>query len=231
MPLLTKDTKKDIILWDIKSWYPILNYWQENSRLNLNNSKSLEIGAYQGGLSLWLALNGSNVICSDIENPEKKASELHNRYKISGCIKYEKINALNIPFENEFDIVVFKSVLGGIGRNNNKKLQQKAISEILKSLKPNGELFFAENLIGSPLHRFFRENFVPWGKEWRYVTLDEMKDFLRSFRELNIEERGFLGAFGWTELVRNVFAFADQFFFNHIMISNWKYIIYGIARK
>ena len=228
---LNNPIKKDLISWDIKSWYPILDYWEKNSKLEFCNTKSLELGAYRGGLSLWLALNGSNVICSDIVNPLQKASKLHSRYQISGSLNYEVIDALKIPYENEFDIVVFKSILGGIGRMDKIELQQKAITEIYKALKSNGELFFAENLNASPLHQFFRKNFVPWGKEWRYVTIDDIKNFLQSFSEVQVKTRGFWGAFGWTEFFRKLFAYADQVVFNHIIISKWNYIVYGIARK
>ena len=38
---------------------------------------------------------------------------------ISSLIIYQDIDATNIPYENYFDIIVFKSIIGGIGRNNN----------------------------------------------------------------------------------------------------------------
>jgi SAM-dependent methyltransferase len=228
---LNHSIKKDLISWDIQSWYPILDYWKKNSKLKFSKTTSLELGAYQGGVSLWLALNGSNVLCSDISNPYEKAIKLHSKYQITGSLRYDEIDALNIPFENEFDIIVFKSILGGIGRKNKIGLQQKAINEIYKALKSDGELFFAENLRASPFHQFFRKHFVRWGKEWQYVSLDDMNKFLQNFREILIKTRGFWGVFGRTELTKKLLAYADQVIFNHIIIPRWQYIVYGIARK
>jgi SAM-dependent methyltransferase len=55
-------------------------------------------------------------------------------------IVYQNIDAANIPFKNCFDIIVFKSILGGIGRNDNIEIQQKVFDEIYESLKPGGEI-------------------------------------------------------------------------------------------
>ena len=48
------------------------------------NYKFLEIGARQGGLSLWLALNGNQVVCSDI-GYEKKPKELEKCFPSRCC--------------------------------------------------------------------------------------------------------------------------------------------------
>lgn len=74
---------------------------------------------------------------------------------MENLITYQDIDATQIPYENEFDIIVFKSIIGGIGRNDNKEIQQLVFNQIYKALKPGGQLLFAENLSASPLHRFF----------------------------------------------------------------------------
>ena len=47
-------------------------------------------------------------------------------------------------------------------------------------------VFFAENLVASPLHTLFRRRFVKWGTEWRYVSLEEMHEFLLPFEITSI---------------------------------------------
>jgi SAM-dependent methyltransferase len=191
----------------------------------------LELGGRKGGLSLWLALKEKKVICSDVSNAKENAEMLHSQYNVNALIAYQDIDATNIPYENYFDIVVFKSIIGGIGRNNNIGVQQKVFSEIYKSLKPGGKLLFAENLIGSSLHQLLRKKFVRWGRTWRYISVSELGRFLFQFKFYRYETSGMLAAFGKTEWQRNIFARFDQLLLNHICPAQWKYIVYGIAEK
>src|SRR5688572_9343259 len=115
---------KDIIQWDVKSWSAAIDYWEKEINWNLIND-CLELGGREGGLSLWLALKGKNVICSDLSEVRNTAEGLHKKYSLANII-YEDIDATDIPYENHFDLIVFKSIMGGIGRNNNTVLQQKA---------------------------------------------------------------------------------------------------------
>ena len=63
---------------------------------------------------------------------ESHASPLHKRYGVASRIKYCDINATDIPFENHFDLVVFKSVLGAVGYDDRLDRQQMAIDQIFK---------------------------------------------------------------------------------------------------
>jgi SAM-dependent methyltransferase len=184
-------------------------------------------------LLLWLALKGKRVICSDLTSAEEQAIILHKKYNVTDKVKYENIDATNIPYENQFDIIIFKSILGGIGWNKNMELQQKVINEIYKALKPRGKLLFAENLRASPLHQIFRTCFVKWGRSWRYVSIGELEHFFStsSFKRYEINSTGVLAAFGRTEWQRHLFSLADKGFMNYIFPKHWKYIAYGIAEK
>ncbi len=222
---------KDIIEWDQMNWSHALYYWKKNATIPLEKSFALDLGARNGGLSLWLASQGARVVCSDLTGPTNQAKELHRNYKVENKISYTEIDATSIPYKDEFDIVLFKSMLGGIGRNDKKELQLATIKEIYKSLKPGGELFFAENLRASPIHQFFRKKFIRWGSEWRYVSIQEMKEFTVLFSNFKYKTVGFLGAFGRTEWQRMVLGILDKSIFNFIVPKSWRYIIIGIARK
>jgi len=216
--------------WDVKSWSKALLYWEKN--IDWSNVKTaLELGGNKGGLSLYLAQKGIKTICSDFENIEEKAKPLHENYQLKDFITYENIDASNIPYENHFDVIIFKSIIGGIGRNNNKEIQIKVFQEIYKALKPGGKLLFAENLVASPFHSFFRKKFTKWGNAWRYLTKDELVEFLQPFNHHEIKLNGFLATFGRSESQRNVLANFDQVFFDKICPNSWKYIAYGIAEK
>ncbi|MDD2387413.1 MAG: methyltransferase domain-containing protein [Bacteroidales bacterium] len=227
---MTKELVKDIIKWDVKSWSKALRYW--NSNIDWGTVQNgLELGGREGGLSLWLALKGKEVVCSDLNDVKNTAEHLHLRYNVSKLIKYQDIDAVNIPYENYFDIIVFKSIIGGIGRNDNYEIQQKVFNEIYKALKPGGKLLFAENLIASKFHQRMRKRFVNWGSAWRYVSIKEMKECLDLFATYDIKTTGVLAAFGRTESQRNLLSTIDKLFFNKVCPKNWKYISYGIAEK
>jgi SAM-dependent methyltransferase len=227
---MTKELTKDIIQWDIKSWSEALEYWDKNINWDAIQN-GLELGGREGGLSLWLALNGLTTVCSDLNDVRNSAEPLHKKYNVKHLISYQEIDATNIPYENHFDIIVFKSIIGGIGRNDNYVLQQKVFNQIHKALKPKGKLLFTENLIASPFHQGFRKKYVNWGNSWRYVSMKEMKEFLKIFSNYTIKTTGVLATFGRSESQRNMLSVIDKLILNKICPENWKYISYGIAQK
>ena len=225
---LTSSQHKDILLWDMNAWSAPLAWWNENMN-GVATSTCLELGGREGGLSLWLALGGHLVICSDLEDAEAIAKPLHFKHGMHS-VRYMDIDATNIPFENHFDVIVFKSIIGGIGRVD-EKWQQVVFDQIYKALKPGGRLMFAENLSASPLHKWLRRKFVRWGASWRYVSMEQLKMFSSAFSESELRATGFLSAFGRTERQRNFLNFFDRICFNHIVPDRWKYIGYGIVTK
>jgi SAM-dependent methyltransferase len=227
---MTEELKKDILQWDVDSWNVALVYWEKHIDFSKVNT-CLELGGREGGLSLWLALKGKQVVCSDLSEVEKLAGELHQRHAVKEKMLYQSIDAINIPYENHFDVIVFKSIIGGIGYGNNFHRQQQAFHEMYKALKPGGKLLFAENLIASPLHRWFRKKFVKWGAEWRYVTYTEMNLLLENYSDKQIHSTGVLGVFGRTSVQRKCLAWLDRKILNKILPKSWHYIVYGIATK
>lgn len=227
---MKRELAKDIIQWDIKSWSKALRFWE--SQIDWGKIKNgLELGGREGGLSLWLALKEKDVVCSDLKDVQKSAENLHIRHNVTSRIIYQDIDATNIPYENYFDIIVFKSIVGGIGRNDKHENQQQVFKEIYKALKPGGKLLFAENLIASPFHQQLRKRFVNWGNSWRYVSIEEMKDFLKDFSSFKIHTTGVLGTFGRNEIQRNLLSTVDELILNKVCPNNWKYIAYGVAEK
>jgi SAM-dependent methyltransferase len=230
MDLKSSEIIEDIIQWDIQTWKKPLEYWENKvdwDKINL----CLELGGRQGGLSLWLAQKGKQVICSDLQNVASTASALHHKYQSENFITYQDIDATNIPYENYFDLIVFKSIIGGIAVVDGITSQKKVFEEIYKALKPGGILLFAENLTASPLHQFARKKFNRWGSYWRYLTTNEIKIFLANYKDTTVETTGFLAAFGRSESQRNSLAVIDRLLFNRILPSNWHYVVYGVAKK
>lgn len=227
---MTKDNLKDIIQWDISSWRKALEYWENEVDWSQVNH-ALEVGGREGGLSFWLANKGIQTVCSDLENVQSSAEKLHIKHGIQDKIIYQDIDATSIPYENYFDVIVFKSILGGVGRNGQKAKQKEAIAQMYKALKPGGTLLFAENLVSSPIHQFMRKKFLKWGNQWRYVTQEEMIEFLEPFSKKDLHTTGVTATFGRTETQRKLLTKLDNSLINYISPESWKYIIYGRAIK
>jgi SAM-dependent methyltransferase len=220
----------DFLGWDVRAWSPVLRYWEKTVDWQ-NVSRCLEVGAHQGGLSLWLASMGKSTVCSDLGGARQNAESFHRHYEARSLIGYEDIDATNIPYTDHFDIVIFKSILGGVGRDNQIDRQRQAIGQMYKSLKKGGKLLFAENLTGARLHQYLRKRFVKRIQWWRYVTVQEMAQFLSCFESYQMQTCGILGNLGMTERQRRVLGSIDTALLNRITPDHWKYIVYGVAWK
>ena len=229
MPFETP-TAADVMQWDIVNWSVTLPFWEAQVDW-AHARRALELGGREGGLSLWLAHRGVDVVCSDLENVATTAAPSHRKFGVEDHVTYEDIDATQIPYENEFDLIVFKSILGGIGRGGNNAAQQAVIDQAFKALKPGGTLLFAENLIASPAHRFLRRRFVKWGDYWHYVSMPGMKNFLQAYTGVQVRTTGVLGTFGRSEGQRRVLGKVDQALLNRVVPAEWRYIAYGVARK
>jgi SAM-dependent methyltransferase len=228
-PPLDLKAEREILQWDVATWSAALEFWERGTDWGAV-SDCLEIGAGPGGISLWLARKGKNVTCSDIEELHI-AKALHAKHGFSGTITYQTIDASDIRAHETYDLIVMKSVLGGIGSPPTQQIQQKVVDGIYDALRPGGTLLFAENLTASRLHRFFRENFIRWGKQWRYLTVDECKGFCRRFSSFEIHTTGVAATFGRTEQQRHFLARLDSLVLNRACPPSWRYLAYGIARR
>jgi SAM-dependent methyltransferase len=178
-----------------------------------------------------MALKNKSVVCSDIEDPSQRAREHHGKYRLGGTVEYATIDATSIPYENHFDVIAFKSMLGGVGGGDRIDRQQQAIDQIYKALRPGGKLLFAENLAGSPLHRFIRKRFIHWGQWWRYVSIKEMRTLLRQFSRVELRATGVLATLGRSERQRRALAAIDRTVMTRVTPREWRYLVYGIAEK
>lgn len=230
-PWRHKKVVQAIIQWDIGTWRHCLDFWGKGTE-SFDGRLALEIGSHDGGLSLFLALGGCQVVCSDVAGPTDRARELHHAYGVDRLISYECVDARDIPFpEAHFDYVVLKSVLGALGAGEGTLgAQHEAISEIRRILKPGGKLLFAENTKGSPLHTILRARFVPWGKRWHYFEISEIEELMSEFESVEYSFRGFAATLGRREWQRSILHKLDRLLVP-LLPRSQRYVVFGVATK
>lgn len=224
---LSKKELADIIQWDIKNWSKCLSFWEEH--LNFKEKKTvLALGEREGGISLYFALKGFDVICSDYNPMPDTTKKMHADYEVSDRITYQKIDMKSIDLEDaSVDVVVFKSVIGALGNDADQKT---ALKEIHRVLKPGGTFLFAENLEGSKVHQYLRKKFVSWGERWRYVTVKEMKEWNDGFSQIETKSHGVVGLFGRSEKQRRFLSGIDKLI-TPVTPKKWRYILFGALKK
>ena len=231
--MYTKQQLNNYLEWDIYSWSKAIDSWDEilNKQSNLKELKALELGGRNGGLSLFLAQKGIHTVCSDFGGPTPKANALHQQENVASIIEYADIDASNINFPDaQFDIVIFKSILGVVAANGKTENLALASNEIFRVLKPGGILLFAENMKASSMHSWARKKFVRWGNNWHYLSINEMEQFVAPYQTKKIQYFGFISAFVKIAALKKLAYFIDLLKYRFIP-NSWKYIAYGWAQK
>ena len=226
---LSRERLQTYLQWDVSTWKHALLYWDEVlAQESLDDARALELGAGDGGITLYLAEKGLDVVCSDVNGPLQSAHDLIERSGFSERVSFEAVDATCIPFEdNSFKFVVFKSVLGGVGMAYGYEGIQQTMREIHRVLKPEGLLLFAENQAGSLFHQQARRLFMPWGKTWLYPSLNQLESLLSHFDDSEI------GTYGFFSCIKKDFA---PFVLSDRLIcqspkSRRHYMAYGYGRK
>lgn len=222
-----KELMQQIVGWDVVNWSKAIGYWEKNVPLYGKELECLELGSSKGGMSLWLALNKNRVLCTDLHGPEPSAYDLHKKYDCHTRVAYDSLDAMNINYENRFDLILFKSILGGICTDDDDK-KSYLINQMYKALRPGGMLLFAENLEATILHKAARKRFGTKG--WNYLRLSEIAQVFSSFSSVRYSTTGFFGCFGRTERQRALLGKIDGLL-DKLIPANSKYIVFGIAVK
>ena len=235
---------EDIIGWDTIVWGQSLKFFDENINFKkIKNALELGSGTY-GGYSLYFASKNIDTICSNPFGNFDSAKKIHFKYNFSKKIKYEKIDALDIPYKNKFDCISFKSVLGVLGnqkeRFKNVNSQKRMINNISKALKKGGYLIFAENLKGSKFHQYILNKYG-WGKNytgWRYFSVKEYLDIVgNDFELLNYKTTGVIGnmvskkKIPFKERIKRIFGKIDIYILDKIFKENSRYVIFTVFKK
>lgn len=220
----------------MSNWSQLINYWQPVLEKLPRSSKVLAIGERNGGLSLWLALMGFQVICTDINDIAEQAKQLHTRYNVADKIEYKTFDVVNDTWPAEqFDIIIAKSVIGGVksirsdASSRTFKTQQQAVDNIHSMLKTDGYFFSAENMQGGIITRLYRK-LGNRTSGWRYLTYSELQILFSHFAIVQTKTFGILPTL-FSFRVYNRIAFWINKYVLFFLPSRTKYIAFTIARK
>jgi SAM-dependent methyltransferase len=226
----------DVIEWDVYNWSHAVEHW-ETTVGKLEGGRVLCLGERNGGLSLWFALRGFQVICSDRNGPSDAARALHARHGVSQRIEYAEIDIFDLPYpENSFDLVACKSVIGGLklvykdASTRTLENQKLAVDQVRRVLKPGGYFLGAENMRGSLLHRWAR--YVRKGKKigWRHLATDEIAWLFRDFAACDLRYFGLLGSYHRLDPINRLTSRLDTAL-SAVLPASWLYICFIAARK
>lgn len=226
----------DIIEWDIPNWSQLIKYWTPVIEKLPRDSKVLAIGERNGGLTIWLAMMGFNVVCTDREGPTEKARQLHIKYGVSDRVTYGDIDIVNCtPDSGTYDLIIAKSVIGGLKSDpkdrmtRNFEVQKKAVANIYAMLKPGGIFLSAENTKGSILVSLVRKI---KGKDrgWRYFNWSEIKELYAVFPKVEIKTFGIIPTLFPNGGLNKFIFLVNKYIFGFLPNSS-KYISFTAAQK
>lgn len=228
--------KQDIIEWDVQNWSHLIKLWQPVLDGLPRDSKVLAIGERNGGLSLWMALQGFHVVCTDRQGPTQQARELHRKYGVDDKITYLDFDLVNTGnFDTPYDIIIMKSVLGGVkeqygdAASRTNAARQKAIDNIYKLLSPQGILLTADNLGGNIFLRLIKR-LKNKQSGWHYFSIQELNDLCKQFSSVSVQSFGIIPS-KFSVPILNKAAYIINSFLWQLLPLNSAYIAFTIARK
>ncbi|MEZ5017506.1 MAG: methyltransferase domain-containing protein [Flavipsychrobacter sp.] len=226
----------EIIEWDILNWSQIIPEWTPIVEKLPRDGKVLAVGERDGGLSLWLALLGFNVTCTDRIGPTEDAGKLHKKYGVADKVTYDELDIVNCDWEGEqYDLIVIKSVLGGVMAvygdhdSRNFDVQKKAVNNMHHLLKPGGILLSVENMKGNLLLHQLRK-MKGKDKGWHHFSWQEIQELYGSYSDVKTKSFGVLPTLFGNNIVNRIAFFLNKYILN-ILPPSTKYVAITTAKK
>ncbi|MCL2302990.1 MAG: class I SAM-dependent methyltransferase [Lentimicrobiaceae bacterium] len=188
-----------------KQWYEALyeNYGQKYDResfaqgtvgecdfiekeINFDKSlKILDVGCGTGRHTIELSKRGYNVTGIDLSEAQlKRAKEKAAENNLS--IDFQRQDARNLPFNNEFDVVIMMCE-GGFSLMETDEMNFEILKNVTKSLKPDAKIIFNALNALFPLYQSVDEFYASTMEEGNSQCKNTSFD-LMTFREKSIVE-------------------------------------------
>lgn len=228
--------RQDIIEWDVLNWSHLIKLWQPVLDALPRGSKVLAIGERNGGLSLWMALQGFQVVCTDRQGPTQQAKDLHKKYGVDNKVIYRDFDLVNTKdFDTIYDVIIMKSVLGGVkeqygdAASRTDATRQKAVDNIYKLLSPQGIFLSADNLQGNIFLRLIKR-LKNKQSGWYYFNIHELNDLCKQFSFVKVQSFGVIPS-KFSVPILNKAAYIINSFLSQLLPPNNTYIAFTTARK
>ncbi|MDB0002931.1 hypothetical protein N9E46_01335 [Gammaproteobacteria bacterium] len=173
-----KISPQHIFGWNSEVWNrTFISSNEVRKILARKNLKVLEIGAgIKSQIAFVFDATESDITIGyyDIKNScnlEKIVDKKIKNFDLVSQYEVKFIDAFNL--NQKYDVIILKSVLGGIFRGNDFSKAEEFCHEIVrKNLNKNGALITIDN--GQSIFEMFLKNFGARNNNWHFTTLDEL---------------------------------------------------------
>jgi hypothetical protein len=204
---------EDCCGWNRKTWADAVEFAVSQLPARLDGKKVIEIGAGKNSsISPIFASKGADVLCSyygqhqqDVENGQLRV--VITKYGLDKIL-VEARDIYNLP--ETYDIIVLKSVLGGICRNGNYAKLRTVVNKLLKENVERGGYILSLDNGHVGLFTRFRNLWGAGKNRWTYFSRDKLLD---SFSDHDIQVKGF----GFVNFGAAKFWLRKGEFVNHIV--------------
>ena len=164
--------------WNADVWYrAFISSEEVQKTLARKNLEVLEIGAgiysqvaylfdqTESDITVGYYIKENEITLKEIVDRKTNEFDLVSQYEV------QFVDAFNI--NKKYDVIILKSVLGGIFKGDNFARAEEFCQKIvMENLNPNGVLITIDN--GKSVLEFLLKNFGARKNNWRYTTMDEL---------------------------------------------------------
>ncbi|HYG86189.1 MAG TPA: hypothetical protein VD978_08010 [Azospirillum sp.] len=181
---------EDCCGWNRRTWADAVAFAVSTLPKDLHNKSVLEIGAGKYScIAPAFAAMGANVFCSYYRQPRHEIENGRLRY-ISEKYGIRNISLLEVDIHNVtgvYDIIVLKSVFGGICRGDDCGKMRTVVKGLMEHLADDGTILTMDNGYVGPFIKLSRM-FGAGKHRWTYFKQEDIQNHLADY---DIETRGF----------------------------------------
>jgi len=182
-PSLRQNSDEFEHFWSNRKFYSIARkstkFWEDWVLQRCKGKKVLDYCCGNGGVSIFLAKHGADVIGIDISEVSiDTCRQSAIRERVDGNTVFYVMDAEKMKFDNaSFDIIVCMGVLHHLD-------VRLAFPELARVLKPDGEIFCGEPLAYNPLIQWYRKRTPHLRTQWE-------AEHILTFRDLDLAQKSF----------------------------------------
>jgi hypothetical protein len=175
---------EDCCGWNRKTWADAVEFALGALPYDLSGKLVIEVGASEkSSLAPIFAARNAHVVCSYYNKPPGFIERPLHRL----CVKYKlhdipTIDANVMALPGRYDVIVMKSVLGGVFRNNDYEgLSALMRRLVLNNLNPQGTILSFDNGYINAFHKLRHKHHSGGGVSWTYLKRDKLERALNGF--------------------------------------------------